>query len=163
MPVRASAATPATIQPHLSAGRVYDPQEGFSIIPPEGYHATESPYHFMSFLGPGEDGFTANFNVTAQKDDGTPIEQAAPKVKHVLPMLLRKYAIVEEGFTTLAGRKVYFASGRFTWQGVGVQNLQYFIKGGNGRVYILTFASRQETFPRYRTQFEQSASTVLIQ
>lgn len=165
---RASQATPdATSQPdlaHLASNRVYDPQEGFSISVPPGWRSNgQNAFHFLTCLGPCEGAFTINLNVYGRQDDGTPVEKAKPKVMGILPMLLRDYRLVEEGFAQIAGSKAYYASGRFRWDGLEIQNLQYFIRGTNNRVYILTFAAPAHTFGKHRSSFEETARTVLIQ
>ena len=106
--------------------------------------------------------FTVNFNVLADKDDGTPVENARPKVMGWMTRLLGNYRMVEEGFTRIAGEKAYFVSGTFDWDGQKVRNLQYFIRGANKRAYVLTFAAPIGTFPKHRLVFEQVARTVII-
>lgn len=156
--------SPEAVAPHLKPGRVYEPRESFSILPPAGYHSEgQSQWHFMKFLGPCEGDFTVNFNVRGQDDDGTAIEDAGPKAKGVLDLFLRKYKRVEEGFTHIGTRTVYYSCGTFEWDGKTIKNLQYFIRGGNGRVYVITFASPIESFPQHRPVFEKTAKSVLIQ
>ena len=43
-----------------------------------------------------------------------------------------------------------------------MRNLQYFIRGDNGRVYILTFAAAVASFPKHRLSFERCARSVQI-
>jgi hypothetical protein len=148
---------------HMAPGRVYDPQEAFSILLPPGWrNAGQSRPHFMTFLGPVEGPFTVNFNVLADKDDGTPVEEARPKVVGWMTRLLGSYQMVEEGFTHVAGEKAYYVSGTFVWDGQKVRNLQYFIRGANKRAYVLTFAAPVGTFAKHRPVFEQAAQTVII-
>jgi hypothetical protein len=149
--------------PHMALGRVYDPQESFSIVLPPGWRNTgQTTHHFMTFLGPVEGPFTVNFNVLGDKDDGTPVESARPKVLGWMTVLLGNYQMVEEGFTQVAGEKVYFVSGTFVWDGQKVRNLQYFIRGANKRAYVLTFAAPIGTFAKHRPVFEETAQTVII-
>lgn len=160
-----SAANPAATQPATAAtdGRVENREKGFSIVPPEGYVSTPSRQHFMMFLGPGENRFTTNFSVTACTDtEDTPIEQAGAKAKSVLSMFLRDYVMMEDGVTMLDGRRCYWASGTFTWEGRVVRNLQYFIRGGNGRLFVVTFATLLETFDKHRPVFERTAQTARV-
>ena len=70
--------------------------------------------------------------------------------------------MVQEGLTHVSGEKAYFVSGTFTWEGQKVRNLQYFIRGQNKRVYVLTFAAPLATFDKHRPVFEHAAQTVII-
>jgi hypothetical protein len=145
---------------HEGPGRVYAASEGFSLRPPDGYVRVQSFNHFLSFLGPNEGSFTVNINVNSRRDDGTPLDQAGPKVRRLMTMLLADYTREQEGVTSVGGRDAYFAFGSFTWKGDACRNYQLFIRGGNGRMYVVTFASRDETFERYRPVFEECGRTI---
>lgn len=148
---------------HLEDGRVYDRKHDFSLVPPPSYASTgPAPHHFMNYLGPGEDGLTVNFHVNVVGDDGTPIANAAPKSQRVLRWLLQDYSCIEQGLTTIDGKDTYVCSGRFIWEGKNCRNLQYFIRGGNGRIYVLTFASLSSTYHIHLETFRRIAQTARI-
>ena len=152
--------TQTTVPPHhAGAGRVFD-EKGFSIEPPEGYsNIGRSAFHVMNFVGPSDDGFPANFNVNIQRDDGTDLAQAGRKTAQFMAWLLKDYFRIEDGFALIDGRKAYFCSGTFRWENTRCRNLQYFIRGKNGNIYIITFASDERTFPLHRSIFERAALT----
>lgn len=150
---------PAVPTYHAGAGRVFD-ASGFSIQPPEGYVSLgRSLYHFMNFVGPSEEGFGVNFNVNLQPDDGTDISLAAAKTAVVMAALLKDYVRIEDGFVTIDGQKAFFCSGTFAWEQKQCRNLQYFIRGRNGNIYVVTFASINKTFATHRPTFERAAMT----
>lgn len=144
-----------------AARRVYDSSGDFSMVPPAGYtRADGGAAHVLSFLGPGEPDFTVNINVNQCHDPGQASHQAAQQAKMFVKLLLRDYQVVEEGYGEIPGRQVYVLSGTFVWNGTRVRNLQYFVRGSQRRVYIVTFAAKADSFPAYRTVFEACAQTI---
>lgn len=147
-----------TAAKHKGEGRVYNRKNKFSIVPPPGWTSRgEFMGNFMFFTGPQEQGFAVNFNVNAQKDDGTPIESYPAVIKDVLRQVLVAHEVADEGFTEIDGAKCYYISGRFRGAQGMLQNLQYCIRGAKGRVYTITFTAPQEVFDDYRPVFEEVA------
>lgn len=129
-------------------------------MPPAGFaSAGESIDHFLNFRGPEEGTLTVNFNISLQKDDGSPIEVAPRRVRQIMRLLLTNYVHLEEGQTVIDGKRCYYCSATFDWKGQRCRNLQYYLRGGNGMLYIVTFASLEATFARHRTDFERAALT----
>ncbi len=154
---------PVSTCPTTQPQRVHDDRSGFSIIPPEGYVSTGATrQHFLNYLGPSETGFTVNFNVCVRSDDGTEMQRAGAKASRVMSLLLRDYKLVEHQLSNIGGHASYCSSGTFTWSAKRCRNLQYFIRGGNGRLYVITFASLEESFDRHRSTFEAAAQSIQI-
>ena len=155
-----AATVPAAPTRHVGPGRVAEPSNRFSIVPPRGY-ASDGPSaeHFLRFLGPEEGGMTVNFNVTLHRDGHPDPQHAAATIRMVMGLLLKDYRQAEEGFLAIDGRDAYYCSGTFDWKGCRCRNLQYFMRGRDDRVYVITFASRESTFPAHRADFERSAAT----
>jgi hypothetical protein len=160
---RPAASSPVTPARHAGKNRVYDAGAGFSIAVPGGYrNAGASGDHFMNFQGPSEGDFAVNFNVTRCFAGPGDIDSSGPRIKSVLTCLLRDYVCLEEGNDRIDGRECYWTSGLFTWGSRRLRNLQYFLRGNNGTVYVITFASPEASFPSYRTIFESTAATARV-
>jgi len=141
--------------------RVCSRKAGFSIIPPPGYRDNgPSFWHIMNFLGPEEGNFTVNINVWANKDNGLEIEEAGPVLQRITATYLPKYQLLEDGFLDLPRGKTYYACGTYLWAGRAVKSITYCLRGGNGRVYAVTYNAPFESFDTHRPQFEASIQTV---
>lgn len=160
----AATTQPAVPEQHAGAGRVYDPENHFSVIPPENWSlaAEARPGHFLTFYGPAGETFSPNLNVTRIKDDGTPIERVSGRVRFFMALLHEQYKMVESGWTVLNGLKVFTASATFAWDGQTVRNLQYFVRPGNGKVFVLTYHCLPGDFAEYREKFQASAQSVRV-
>ncbi len=155
---------PAVPAQHGGTRRVYDPENHFSVVPPEDWSlaAEARPGHFLTFYGPAGKTFSPNLNVTRIKDDGTPIERVSARVRFFMALLHEQYKMVESGWTVLNGLKVFTASATFAWDGQTVRNLQYFVRPGNGKVFVLTYHCLPKDFAEYRQKFEASAQSVRV-
>jgi len=150
-----------TAAKHKGKGRVHDEEHGFSIVPPAGWISRgEFMGNFMTFTGPQEGGFTVNFNVNVQDHDRSPIEQVPAQVKLVYRKMLTDLVIADERFVTIDKKKCYCISSRFRMGTDRLQNLQYFLVGGNRKkIYIMTFTAPADSFAEYRPLFERTALT----
>jgi hypothetical protein len=161
MTASAPATTQASRKSHLGLGRGYDQKNGFSIIPPVGWTNTgEAGAHFMSYLGPVDDGFAASFNVVGMQDDGTltAIEEIARSLKRPISP---GHKLAGDGYATIDGKKSYWYCDKFTKDSMNLQGIQYIIPGGNGNLYMVTFATLESNFDKYRPIFESAAMTVV--
>ena len=151
----------ATMEPDR---RVHHRKEGFSIIPPPGYRDNGASFwHIMNFLGPEEGDFTVNINVWSHKDNGLDIEQAGPTLRRITSAYLSKYQLLEDGFLDLPHGRAYYAYGSYQWSGRKVKSITYCLRGGNGRVYAVTYNAPAESFDTHRPHFETSIQTVACQ
>jgi hypothetical protein len=145
---------------HCQPGRARCDGHAFSIVPPPGYQPHEPwPMQFMSYRAYGDAIYDPNFSVMSERSDGAAIDDAPRRARLRLPWVLSGYRPLEQGETTIDGKRACWLSGSFLWQGHLVRNLQYFIPGQGGAVYIVTFASLADSFARNRPLFESSAAT----
>lgn len=135
--------------------------EGFSIVPPAGWEPGEArDKTFMVYLDKPKDKFRANFNVNVNPDDGTPMEKIGSLVKPMFAKQFQKWQPLEEGKITISGESCYYLSSRFNMQGNDIQNLQYYIRGKNKRMYVLTFTAKASNYKSYEPIFKQAAATI---
>jgi hypothetical protein len=145
---------------HTGEGRVYSKENGFSIIPPKNWNkvANSNGGSFMAFVGPNN----ANFNVRDGRDDGTPTEQIGASVKAVYPSQFKQWKLADEGFITIDGKKSYYISSQFvapSGQQGPIQMIQYFIRGNNQKVYVLSFGVSITRFDELKKLFNETATT----
>jgi len=141
--------------------RVRSHKAGISIIPPPGYRDNGASFwHVMNFLGPEEGDFTVNINVFSHRDNGMEIEEAGPVLQRITSTYLTKYRLVEDGVLDLPHGRAYFACGTYHWSGRRVKSITYCLRGGNGRVYAVTYNAPADTFETHRPHFEASIQTV---
>jgi len=151
---------PATNPRHQEPGRTYDPRNGFSIVPPPTYAGTApGTSGFLAFLGSRDWGYTATFTVASRPDDGTAVERIGEAVKNDLSRTQKNYALVREGFVTIDGRKAYTINAQFTQGAYNVQRVQYYLRGNNNRLYVMSFTSHARSFAQHRQAFEAAAIT----
>lgn len=161
-PPPAPATAPAPVNRHEGPGRVYDAVNGYSFKLPEGYHQEKTQWHLATYLAPWEPEFTTNLNIDTFPSDSTPVEQAGPKARRILNFLLRNYRCLDEGVWTIDSQPCYYCSGTFEWEGRGCRNLQVFLRGRSGRIYVFTFATTREEYERHRAVFEATAKTIRV-
>lgn len=146
---------------HKGPGRVHDSKHKFSIVPPAAWTSKgEFGGAFMTYAGPQEGEFTVNFNVNVQIDTATP-QQALPLVKAYLAKIVTAYEPVDEGFTTIDGKKALYLCTKFRAGQFKLQNLQYAIFTGT-KVYTITFTAPQDVFAKYKPTFEKVGQSARI-
>jgi hypothetical protein len=157
----ADAAAPS----HTDPGRFYDKANGFSLVPPAGWTRTDKPAgeYFVLFMAPAPaTGFRTNLNVIAKTTTGNEsVQDTLPKVKKGLAAAFKDFKAVDEGKLEINGRKAAFLCSTFTLGNIAVENLQYFIDGGNKKKYTITFTAAQSSFAAARPTFEKCALTAV--
>ncbi len=153
----AAGCTPAR---HKGARRAHDRKNGFSIVPPPGWRKVAAPPGaFMAFAAREQGEFAANLNVNAQPHGGSPAGAFPTQVKPVLEKVFTDYQPADEAFVTIGAKKCYRLCSKFRMGVYRLQNLQYFIVGGNRKVYTLTFTALSADFEEHRPVFEKTALT----
>jgi hypothetical protein len=160
-PSPAPSPTPAPAPKHTDAGRDYDKADGFSIIPPDGWKKTAVPKDVaMMYTAPEEkDRVTPNMNVAFEA--GTSLDGVLPAVKKALAGALENYKAVDEGKVTVNGRPAVYLSGKFTVEGMKLQNIQYLVLGNNKKIYTVTLTTSEAGFAAARPAFEKCAKSLL--
>jgi hypothetical protein len=149
---------------HTDPGRDYSQSNGFSFVPPEGWNKLPSAPAgtFVAYVDPNvQGGFTTNMNVNSQADDGADLAKSLPEIKKALGALFKDYKAVDEGKTNLNGRAAIYLSSKFTLGEIPAQNLQYYIRGANKKLYVVTFTTRAADFAKSRLIFAKCAQTAL--
>lgn len=142
--------------------RVHDRENGFSIVPPDGWESRgKITGSLMTSYGPTEGDFTVNFSVNTARDRGEPVEDLPAKFKVMLSRTLPGYSAVEEGVVTLNGRKASYLSGTCQDGTLQIQKLQYFFRGTNRQIYAISFHAPVESFASHRATFEEVAKSVM--
>jgi hypothetical protein len=146
-----------------TTGRVSVADEGFSIVPPAGWTAAPKiAPAFLVYTMPAQVGFTANFNVVAQPDDGESLDALPAQMKAHMPKFLQSWKLVDEGFVEINGRRAYRVCSQHKMQGVHLKLLQYMLKGDNSKTYTISFTAPVDRFDLVKGIFEQSAGTILL-
>jgi hypothetical protein len=153
--------------PTLSAqdvvGRVRDGQNGFSFVPPPGWEAsslrTDPAVRFL-YLGPTYRSFRANVNLVVETDTGESFAEIAQQIKDMYPRLFSALKLVEESPLEINGKKSYYISFTHRSRGHTLKQAQFIVRGGNGKVYILTFAAMESAFEELGPAIVQSALSI---
>lgn len=149
---------------HQGAGRVYDKDAGFSFEPPKGWekvaNAQNMIFNFKQPVKVGE-AEVGNVNVVSAADEVTP-EKLAEQLKDYYPKQFKNWKLTDDTMTTVDGKKTYQIAGRHTVSDASGKKfdasvLQYYSFSPNKKVYIVTFTTREDVFPKLRKTLEQSA------
>jgi hypothetical protein len=162
--VLALGVTLAAAVKHTDPGRDYSQSNGFSFVPPEGWNKAATPPAgtFVLYTDPNvQGGFTTNLNVVVQPDDGADLVKALPEIKKALGAIFKDYKAVDEGKATINGRAAIYLSSKFTLGEIPAQNLQYYLRGANKKLYVVTFTTRAADFAKGRPVFAKCAQTAL--
>jgi hypothetical protein len=162
-PASGPAATQAIKGPvkHTDPGRIYDKENGFSIVPPEGYVSKGAMSGaFVFLMGPDVGHFRLSINVTVSADTGEKPEELGEQMKAAFKKILTDYAVAGEGYVTIDGKKSYWLSNTFSQGPLKLRTVQYFVRGNNKKTYAVTCASTAEAFEKYRQSFQDAALSV---
>lgn len=148
-------------------GRVNHADSGFSIVPPAGWTAAAPAKDgsIMAYFAAPKDNFKTNFNVRVQKDPGAPMTGIGPALKPMFAKQLKQYnwKFVKDGYRKVGGvYESYFMSSLMSMQKVDIQNLQYYVRGKNGKVYIVTFTAKKNAFASYEAMFNKTLDTMQV-
>lgn len=166
------AAPIATLAPSMSyqamaagAARANHAASGFSIVPPAGWTAAPpgKDGSVMAYYAPPKDNFKTNFNVRVQKDPGAPLSGIGPALKPMFAKQMKQYnwKFVKDGFRKVGGNyESYFMSSLMSMNKIDIQNLQYYVRGRNGKVYIVTFTARKNAFAAHEAMFNKILDTM---
>lgn len=158
-------AAPAAAAPkHTDAGRAYFKEQAFSFVAPEGWVKADPPTGcFMLYtIPPALDEFMPNMNTNVNPAGNETPDQILPQIKKALGSILANYKPVDEGKTTINGCAAFYISATFGAADTPLQNLQYGILDGHGKIYVVTFTGPASAFATLRPVFEKVAMTILV-
>jgi len=142
---------------HSGEGRIRADGHAFSLVPPQGWSRENTPSNILTFKGPVDRGFAANFTVGADRYNGKPpVEELPAKMKAELPS---QFTVLDDGFTTIDDKKAYFVRASVTAQGLELVNVQYFLPSGR-TMYSISFASATAAFDRHDATLQSVLSSV---
>jgi hypothetical protein len=147
-------------------GRVRDAQHGFSFVPPPGWEVSSmrpDPKVRLLYLGPTYRGGRANVNLVVEKDTGESFDEIAQQIKEMYPRLFNAWKLAEEAPLEIDGKKAYYLSATHRMGTLTLRQAQFMVRGGNGKVYIVTFAAADDAFDRLSPAIAQSALSIRVE
>jgi hypothetical protein len=156
---------PPQLAAQQDSGRARNAHAGFSFVPPAGWEASTEypdPKVRLLYLGPTHRGFRANVNMMVEKDSGESFEDISQQAKEAYTLMLSA-KVAEEGRITIDGKDTLYMSSAYRMGPLSIKNAQFFIRGGNGKVYILTFTTTADAFASLGPAIAQSARSIKIE
>jgi hypothetical protein len=158
------ASAPAAAPKHTDPGRDYYASEGFSLVPAQGWEkqVMAPPGFFMMYTNPPPKmSNVPSLTATVNKISLDNVDEIMEKVKKTVQAGTPPVKVVEEGKVTINGRAAFYLSGTFSGSGKEYQNLQYFIIGGNKKMYIITLTCLPNTLAPLRPAVEKMAMSIV--
>ena len=163
-PAATPTAAPTAAPKHTDPGRDYYRAEGFSFLPAEGWTKQQMPpagFFMMYTNPPAKMGNVPTLTAAVNRISLDNVDEIMEKVKKTVQAGTPPVKVVEEGKLTINGRAAFFLSGTFPGEGKTYQNLQYFILGGNKKMYILTLTCLPNTLAPLRPVVEKMAMSIV--
>ena len=157
---------PHALAAQQTAGRVRDAENGFSFVPPAGWEASSlrpDPKVRLMYLGPVYRGGRANLNLVVETDTGESFDEIAQQIKHLYPRMFHGWKLAEESPLEIRGKKAYYVSATHRMGSLTLRQAQFMVRGGNGKIYIVTFAAADKDFDRLSPAIAQSALSIKIE
>jgi hypothetical protein len=101
-------------------------------------------------------------NLIVETDTGESFDDIAKQAKAELTTLLSA-KIAEEGRIVIDGKETLYISSAYRIGPLSLRNAQFFVRGGNGKVYIVTYSAAADTFDRLGPAIAQSARSIKIE
>jgi hypothetical protein len=156
---------PPQLAAQQDAGRATNAHAGFSFLPPAGWEASTQypdPKVRLLYLGPTQRGFRANVNLIVEQDSGESFDEIAAQAKEAYTLMLSA-KVAEEGRIQIDGKDTLYLSSDYQMGPLRIRNAQFFVRGGNGKVYILTFTTTADAFDGLGPAIAQSARSIKIE
>jgi hypothetical protein len=149
-----------------TVGRVRDAENGFSFVPPAGWEASSlrpDPKVRLMYLGPNFRGGRTNLNLVVEADTGESFDAIAEQIKLLYPRLFHAWKLAEESPLEIGGKQAYYLSATHRMGSLTQRQAQFLVRGGNGKIYIVTFAAGAGDFDRLSPAIAQSALSIKIE
>ena len=157
---------PSGLEAAESPSRARNAQHGFSFVPPAGWQVSRdypTPQIRMLYLGPTHRGFRANMNLVVDQDTGESFDQVAQQIKELLSRMTTSWRLAEESQLEINGKKAYYLSATHRMNGQTLRQAQFVVRGGNGKIYVVTYSATDSAFGRLSPAIAQSALTITIE
>ena len=149
-----------------TAFRIRDAENGFSFVPPAGWEASAlrpDPKVRLMYLGPVYRNGRANVNLVVEADTGETFDDISLQIKQLYPRLFHAWKLAEESPLEIGGKKAYYLSATHRMGSLTLRQAQFMVRGGNGKIYIVTFAAADKDFDRLSPAIAQSALSIKIE
>jgi hypothetical protein len=168
-----SNSTPIDPSRHIGDGRIYNKNEQFSIVPPNGWSVPSplAPHAFMTFAAPknekrAKENFLPNLNVISVPSQ-LPLEELRSATKEELTKNLVDFSLRQDGLVTIDGTNAYFIvyDGIPSIPGMTIQwrNHQYVFRSKKSdKYFVVTFTSLPSQYDDLHKAFEESANTIRV-
>jgi hypothetical protein len=156
---------PSDLPAQQVTARAHNAVAGFSFLPPAGWEVSTEypdPRVRLMYVGPTHRGFRANVNLTVEQDTGESFDEISRQSKEALSMLLSAKN-TEEGRIQIDGKQTLYMSSNYRMGPLSLKNAQFFVRGGNGKIYIVTFTTAAEAFDSLGPAIAQSARSIKIE
>jgi hypothetical protein len=156
-------ATDAIPVKHQGAGRIYEKEPGFSIVPPKGWtRIKNADAAFMTIKDPKSE--VNVFNARSIKYDKAPVEDIGPAVRTALGKMWTEWKFIDESYPTLDGKKCYMLISQMPKtikdQKVELQSMQYLIPTNRGIAFVVTFTTKASAFEQQRAALLAAANSI---
>jgi hypothetical protein len=113
-------------------------------------------------LGPTHRGFRANVNVMVEKDTGESFDAISEQAKEAYTSMLSAKT-AEEARIVIDGKETLYLSSTYRMGPLRLANAQFIVRGGNGKIYIVTFTTTADFFDSLGPAIAQSANSITIE
>jgi hypothetical protein len=132
-----------------------------SLVPPSGWRQAAPDKDIpLRFFEPKTKKLRASVSVSATDDNDTPLKKMSQVARLEMPLEIKGWKFVGEGFTKLQGRPAYFVIGTLRVHDVDARQMQFVLRGDSGKLYTITCSASKDAFASIRKSFEDCAKTV---
>ena len=101
--------------------------------------------------------------MVVEKDDGAAFDDFSKQVKAIFPKMFSSWSVQEESPIEINGKKTYYLSATYRMGAYTLQGAQFYIRGGNGKIYVVTYTTASSAFERLGPAIAQSAMSIKIE
>lgn len=154
-----------------AGGRIKDKATGASIVPPPGWQLSSIIVQrfptpgkpVMTLIGPEKDGYRANLNIHyLPQDPGHPLASLGDYIRTKVSKQIPGWKEGDKGALKLGNKDAYAYSSGFPMDKITVRNIQYFVRGNQKKMYILTFTGLEKDYGALKPLFLKYAQTFQV-
>ncbi len=114
----------------------------------------------MTLIGPEKDGYRANLNIHyLPQDPGHPLPSLGEYIRTKVSKKIPGWKEGDKGALKLGNKEAYAYSSGFPMDKITVRNVQYFVRGNQKKMYILTFTGLEKDYVALKPLFLKYAQT----